>query len=354
MISHNNTVLALPSTVSRRPTVPNCIKGSGGKPLPDSLHSSSSNKKSKGKSVMQKTTSHGLVNECVSSSASSVSNDSAISSVGSGSASSTSGSIPTNAVVSKNALKDYQLQIVSWQAHLNRQQGGREAPIFIENEVDRSPIPRDFTYITKSIRTDGIPSSEVLLGCKCQKCDATCKQCCSGLAGCPFPYTKAGRLRVAPGMPIYECNDACRCTSACYNRVVQNGRVIPLTIFRTSDGRGWGVKTRQVIKKNTFVTEYVGEIITNKEAELRGAIYDEEGSTYLFDLDFHEEDVDDGEDSLFTIDARKFGNISHFINHSVSWFLIWAHSRASEFSIALLHLCSLHSVIQIYKCTLSG
>ena len=67
----------------------------------------------------------------------------------------------------------------------------------------------------------------------------------------------------------------------------------------------------EAIKKNQLVTEYVGEAITQEEAEERGKIYDSCGQTYLFDLDFN-----DGE-CLYTLDAKKYGNISHFINHSV-------------------------------------
>lgn len=66
------------------------------------------------------------------------------------------------------------------------------------------------------------------------------------------------------------------------------------------------------IKANTFVTEYVGEVVTTEEAERRGQLYDQEGRTYLFDLDF------DCDDNAFTIDAAHYGNISHFFNHSVS------------------------------------
>ncbi|KAK9761285.1 hypothetical protein K7432_013926 [Basidiobolus ranarum] len=67
------------------------------------------------------------------------------------------------------------------------------------------------------------------------------------------------------------------------------------------------------IPKGTFVEEYVGEIITNEEAEKRGQAYDACGLTYLFDLDFEsgaESDCD------FTIDAYRYGNVSHFFNHS--------------------------------------
>ncbi|KAL5015146.1 hypothetical protein ScPMuIL_009416 [Solemya velum] len=56
--------------------------------------------------------------------------------------------------------------------------------------------------------------------------------------------------------------------------------------------------------------EYVGEVITNEEAERRGMEYDATGRTYLFDLDYN-----DG-DCPFTVDACNYGNVSHFVNHS--------------------------------------
>jgi len=40
--------------------------------------------------------------------------------------------------------------------------------------------------------------------------------------------------------PIYECHEKCKCSKNCNNRVVERGRKVPLDIFRTSDGRGWG------------------------------------------------------------------------------------------------------------------
>jgi histone-lysine N-methyltransferase SUV39H len=40
--------------------------------------------------------------------------------------------------------------------------------------------------------------------------------------------------------PIYECHEGCGCGPDCPNRVVERGRTVPLQIFRTDDGRGWG------------------------------------------------------------------------------------------------------------------
>ena len=56
---------------------------------------------------------------------------------------------------------------------------------------------------------------------------------------------------------------------------------------------------------------FLVQVITFEEAERRGRIYDAEGMTYLFDLDYN-----DG-DCPFTVDARSYGNVSHFVNHSV-------------------------------------
>ena len=39
---------------------------------------------------------------------------------------------------------------------------------------------------------------------------------------------------------IYECNLNCPCGPQCKTRVVQKGRTVPLTIFKTAD-RGWGM-----------------------------------------------------------------------------------------------------------------
>lgn len=49
-------------------------------------------------------------------------------------------------------------------------------------------------------------------------------------------------------------------------------------------------------------------MITSEEAERRGQLYDNQGNTYLFDLDYDSDE--------FTVDAARYGNVSHFVNHS--------------------------------------
>ena len=52
-----------------------------------------------------------------------------------------------------------------------------------------------------------------------------------------------------------------------------------MELFKTKH-RGWGVKARQDIVKGQFVCEYVGELITDSQADER------EDDSYLFDLDY--------------------------------------------------------------------
>lgn len=215
----------------------------------------------------------------------------------------------------------YKEQLMEWQYELNKQRDGTDDIIFVENELDMVPPPTDFNYVCSNVYTEGVPNpshpeiSSSLCGCECynlgRKCGPKSEYCCAHMAGSRYAYTPAGKVKVPPGTPIYECNAECSCPSDCSNRIVQLGRKMPLCIFRTN-GRGWGVKTIEPVKPNTFVTEYVGEVITNEEAERRGKKCDAEGITYLFDLDFEDEN------SAFTVDAAGYGNISHFFNHSVS------------------------------------
>lgn len=246
----------------------------------------------------------------------------------------------------KKAILMYQLvlrretqlnKVFVWQQKINNMTR-EEAIIEVENIVDLEGPPEGFTYINQCIPTDGIvipcePSS----GCNCEECGPKIKDCCGKQPHNGFTYRPRGKINVNPGIAIYECNKKCSCDSNCRNRVVQNGRKVPLCIFRTSNGCGWGVKALRKIHCGEFVCEYVGEVITHEEAEIRGRTYDQEGRTYLFDLDYN------SKDNPYTVDAAKFGNVSHFINHScdpnLGVYAIWINNSDPNLpSLALFAL----------------
>ncbi|XP_029025325.1 histone-lysine N-methyltransferase EHMT1 isoform X2 [Betta splendens] len=187
--------------------------------------------------------------------------------------------------------------------------GQEKVPIPCVNSVDSEPYPDDYKYIPENCVTSPMNIDRNITHlqyCVCKE-DCSASICMCGQLSLRCWYDKNGCLlpefcREEPPL-IFECNHACSCWRTCKNRVVQNGLRTRLQLFRTSK-KGWGVRTLQDIPQGTFVCEYVGEIISEAEAEMR------QNDAYLFSLD----DKVKLED-LFCIDARFYGNVSRFLNH---------------------------------------
>ncbi|XP_030292441.1 histone-lysine N-methyltransferase EHMT1 isoform X2 [Sparus aurata] len=185
--------------------------------------------------------------------------------------------------------------------------GQERVPIPCVNSVDSEPYPDGYKYIPENCVTSPMNIDRNITHlqyCVCKE-DCSTSICMCGQLSLRCWYDKSGRLlpefcREEPPL-IFECNHACSCWRTCKNRVVQNGLRTKLQLFRTSK-KGWGVRTLQDIPQGTFVCEYVGEIISEAEAEMR------QNDAYLFSLDDKPQD-------LYCIDARFYGNISRFLNH---------------------------------------
>ncbi|XP_062019052.1 histone-lysine N-methyltransferase SUVR4-like isoform X2 [Rosa rugosa] len=116
---------------------------------------------------------------------------------------------------------------------------------------------------------------------------------------------------------IKECWRKCGCDMQCGNRVVQRGISCKLQVFWTPQGKGWGVRTLEVLEKGSFVCEYVGEIMTNTELYERNMeSTGSERHTYpvTLDADWGSEQILRDEDAL-CLDATLHGNVARFINH---------------------------------------
>lgn len=190
--------------------------------------------------------------------------------------------------------------------------------VSIVNEVDFSVLDY-FNYVSHnifpSIFEEKVNVSVTPVGCNCKDgCSRESKCCPTNIKGGQFAYKLVSdkkRLRLNNTQMIFECNEDCPCDINCLNRVTQQPRLFPLAVFKTNDGRGWGLKTKANIPNGTFLMEYTGEIIDQEESNRRGEMYDEIGLSYLFDLDFNET-----ADATYTVDAFKCGNLSRLINHS--------------------------------------
>ncbi|XP_065573683.1 histone-lysine N-methyltransferase SUV39H2-like [Artemia franciscana] len=179
----------------------------------------------------------------------------------------------------------------------------------IENDIDTTVPDPQFEFIKENRVSEEVKNrirNPFLPGCECTDC-STSKNCCPHLAKAAPAYKKNGRCRKG-GEAIYECNSNCLCPPTCVNRVIQRGPKVKLSLFKT-EAKGWAVKALQVIAKDTFVVEYMGEVITSAEADIRGHTPDDR--FYYYDLDYN-----DTENPPYTIDASKMGNMARFINHS--------------------------------------
>ncbi|KAG9228994.1 hypothetical protein BJ875DRAFT_508205 [Amylocarpus encephaloides] len=207
------------------------------------------------------------------------------------------------------------------------------AYVSIINRVDEVPLQTNFLFIESSEPGEGIilPDPNFFSGCDCRKSGhcktgrCTCHQDMADPDDVVYE-TIDGKSYLSEEFlesrdPIYECHSACSCPALkCPNRVVERGRTIPLTIFRTTDGRGWGVKSPNNIKKGQFVDCYIGEIITAEETEIRRQNSDvaAKKDVYLFELDKFKDDASRDESLAETvyIDGEFKSGPSRFINHS--------------------------------------
>ncbi|GLV35862.1 Nuclear receptor binding SET domain protein [Carabus blaptoides fortunei] len=106
---------------------------------------------------------------------------------------------------------------------------------------------------------------------------------------------------------LTECNPAvCAASTRCCNQAFEKRQYPPVLPFKTS-GRGWGLKSLAPIKKGSFVIEYVGEVINEKEYRRRMKRKHEQKDENYYFLTIDKDRM---------IDAGPKGNVARFMNHS--------------------------------------
>lgn len=103
-----------------------------------------------------------------------------------------------------------------------------------------------------------------------------------------------------------ECNATCQAGVQCQNQRFEK-KIYPKVELKRFESRGWGLITLEDIPVNTFIIEYVGEVIDSEEFDRRfvRAIQDKAENFYFLTL----------RHKLY-IDAGRRGNNARFINHS--------------------------------------
>jgi len=80
-----------------------------------------------------------------------------------------------------------------------------------------------------------------------------------------------------------------------------------------SEGKGFGLRTPLALPTGTFVCEYAGEVLSEKEAQQRITSRAPTASNYLIVLNEH---LDGGKLLRTCIDPERRGNLGRFANHS--------------------------------------
>ncbi|XP_039311408.1 histone-lysine N-methyltransferase EHMT1 isoform X2 [Solenopsis invicta] len=163
---------------------------------------------------------------------------------------------------------------------------GKETnPVQCVNGYDSEDKPTDFVYVTENCFTSHINVDRTITSLQSCRCEDNCssEKCLCGNISLRCWYDEEGKLipefNYSDPPMLFECNPACDCNRiTCNNRVIQHGPTQRFQLFRTK-GKGWGLRTLRLIPKGTYVCEYVGEIISDSEADHR------EDDSYLFDLD---------------------------------------------------------------------
>jgi len=168
--------------------------------------------------------------------------------------------------------------------------------------------------------------------CSCVRQHLFCtKHCAWGLSGRNlFRGCRCSRGHCSTGVcPCFKANRECDpdlCTECdtcsdpagepavaqrCRNDVVgMRRRATTLLVARSEagdgDGRaGWGAYCKEALGKGDYVGEYIGEVVTQDEAEVRGKICDRMDQSYLFDIT-----------TEHAVDVSRLGNKTKFINNS--------------------------------------
>jgi len=179
-------------------------------------------------------------------------------------------------------------------------------------------------------------------GCKCKRmCDTRQCPCYAALRECdPDVCSSCGAAD--------DLSNKSRCQNVALQRDVRKVRrefalwlfflrlliLSQHTVLGESEIAGWGLFLKEPVKKNDLIGEYIGEIISQEEADRRGKVYDKHAISFLFNLnqgtsfilfwgkdDYcgtavnHPNSIGNAD---CCVDAHRKGNKMRFANHSIS------------------------------------
>lgn len=131
---------------------------------------------------------------------------------------------------------------------------------------------------------------------------------------CDCILTKEERARGIMGclddclnrMLMIECGPKCTLGDHCLNKRFQKSQSAKVEVFKTRK-KGWGLRAVADLPANTFIMEYVGEVVRSKEFRSRVKRYTKQKIKHHYFMALRSDEI---------IDATCKGNLTRFINHS--------------------------------------
>ncbi|KAI9799706.1 MAG: hypothetical protein M1825_004441 [Sarcosagium campestre] len=174
----------------------------------------------------------------------------------------------------------------------------RPAPLF-DHLPDRTidatstfEVIQDCVYSSKYLGS----SDQEALGCECgEEWVGNTNVACGDDSDCINRLTKI------------ECVDEeCTCGSPCQNQRFQQKQFAKVSVIQT-EKKGFGLRADVDLPANTFIFEYIGDVINEANFRRRMVNYDQEGIKHFYFMSLQK--------GVF-VDATKRGNLGRFCNHS--------------------------------------
>lgn len=103
-----------------------------------------------------------------------------------------------------------------------------------------------------------------------------------------------------------ECTGDCCCGSLCQNQRFQRRQYAKVSVIQT-EKKGYGLRADVDLPANSFIFEYIGEVIGDSAFRRRLVDYDKEGIKHFYFMSLNKGEF---------VDATKKGNKGRFCNHS--------------------------------------
>ena len=103
-----------------------------------------------------------------------------------------------------------------------------------------------------------------------------------------------------------ECTGECNCGRDCQNQRFQRRQYADVGVIKT-EKKGYGLRANTALQANSFIFEYIGEVIGEASFRRRMVQYDEEGIKHFYFMSLNKGEF---------VDATKRGNLGRFCNHS--------------------------------------